>query len=271
MEADEIKICCALLYSNDWVRLLVGESLHPGGVELTRRTGELLALGEGRKLLDVACGPGTSAICLAETFGCDVTGVDFSKQSIAAAEHAAEARGVSNRARFLLGDAEHLPLPDTSFDAVICECSLCTFPDKPAAVREIFRVLRPGGRFGLSDLVRTGPIPPELQSLSAWVACIADARPLAEHRSLLDECGFQVELAERHDELLETMVDSIRRRLVAAQLASGLGKLELPGLDLDSAAVMARSAAGAVKDGRLGYALVIATKPSTPESTTACT
>lgn len=261
--ADEIKNCCAVLYSNDLVRLLVGESLHPGGLELTQRTGELLALGPGRKLLDVACGPGTSAIWLAREFGCEVTGVDYAKRSIAAADHAATASGVSDRARFLLGDAERLPLPDASFDAVMCECSLCTFPDKPAAVREIFRVLAPGGRFALSDLVRTGPVPRELQGLFAWVACIADAWPVEEYISLLEECAFEVELVERHDALLGTLVDGLRRRLVGAQLASGLGKLELPGIDLESASAIARSAADAIQDGRLGYTLVIATKAST--------
>jgi arsenite methyltransferase len=263
IRADEIKNCCALLYSNDLVRLLVGESLHPGGLELTRRTGELLALSPGRKLLDVACGPGASAIWLAREFGCEVRGVDYAKRGVAAARHAATATGLSERARFLVGDAERLPLPDSSFDAVICECSFCTFPDKPVAVREIFRVLAPGGRFALSDLVRTGPIPAELQGLFAWVACIADAWPVEEYRSLLEECAFEVELVERHDALLGTLVDGIRRRLVGAQLASGLGKLELPGLDLAAAAALARSAADAIEDGRLGYALVVATKPST--------
>ena len=263
VEARELKACCAQLYSNEWVRTLVGESLHPGGLELTRRLGHLLGLGPGRTLLDVACGPGTSAIWLARELDCKVMGVDYAQRSIAAARHSAAASGVSTLVWFLRGDAEHLPLPDSSFDAVICECSFCTFPDKPAAAREIFRVLRPGGRLGLADLVRSGPLPAELESLLGWVACIADARPIAEYRSTLEDSGFVVELVEGHDTALVTLVDGIRRRLVGAQLGSGLGKLDLPGIDFPAATSMARSAARAIEERCLGYALLVATKPTT--------
>ncbi|TAN31717.1 class I SAM-dependent methyltransferase [bacterium] len=262
VEARELKACCAQLYSNDWVRTLAGESLHPGGLELTRRLGRLLGLGPGRALLDVACGYGSSALWLAGELDCEVTGVDYAQPSIATARREAAASAVPARARFLSADAEHLPLSDSSFDAVICECSFCTFPDKLAAAREIFRVLRPGGRFGLADLVRSGPLPAELVGLLGWVACIADARPVAEYRSTLEACGFVVELVEHHDTALATLVDGIRRRLVGAQLASTLGKLDLPGIDLAAATSLARGAARAIEDRRLGYALLLAAKPA---------
>jgi hypothetical protein len=86
---------------------------------------------------------------------------------------------------------------------------------------------------------------------------------MEDYRSLLEESNFKLELVERHDALLRTLVDNIRRRLVGAQLASGLGGLELLGIDLDSAAALARSAADAVRDGRLGYLLMVATKAPT--------
>ena len=260
-DAIGIKTCCARLYSNDWVRLLVGESLHPGGLELTRRLGDLLGLVSGSELLDVACGSGTSAFHLAHEFGCRVTGLDYGEDSVAAARKAAELRGLSARARFLTGDAERLPLPAASFGAVICECAFCTFPDKPAAAREVFRVLRPGGRFGLADLVRSGPLPADLEGLLAWAACVADARPVDDYRATLEGCGFEVDMVEFHDQALSTLVDDIRRRLVGAQLASGLGKLELPRIDLAKASALARSAARAIEDHRLGYILLVATKP----------
>ena len=261
--ASELKACCAQLYSNDWVRTLVGESLHPGGLELTRRLGHLLGLGPGRTLLDVACGRGTSAIWLARELDCEVTGVDYAKQNTDSARSAAALSRVSAQTRFMPGDAEHLPLPDSSFDAAICECSFCTFPDKPAAAREMFRVLHPGGRLGLADLVRSGPLPAELESLLGWVACIADARPVAEYRSTLEDCGFVVEQVEVHDDALATLVDGIRRRLVGAQLASGLGKMNLPGIDLATATSLARTAARAIEDRCLSYVLLLATKPTT--------
>lgn len=258
--ATELKACCAQLYSNDWVKILVGESLHPGGLELTRHLGHLLGLGHGRTLLDVACGPGTSAIWLARELGCEVTGVDYGVGNIASAAQAAANAGLSARVRFLPADSENLPFADCSFDAVICECSFCTFPDKPLAAREIFRVLRPGGRFGMTDVVRSGPLPTELDSLLAWSACITDARPVEEYCSILETCGFEVDLVECHDAALVELVDRVRRRLVGAQLASGLGKLDLPGIDLTAAASLARSAMRAIVGGRLGYALLLAVK-----------
>ncbi len=83
-----------------------------------------------------------------------------------------------------------LTFEDASFDAVICECAFCTFPDKERAAAEFARVLRPGGRVGLSDLTRTGPLPDELEGLLAWVACIADARPVEEYAHFLTAAGI---------------------------------------------------------------------------------
>ncbi|MGC8474701.1 MAG: SAM-dependent methyltransferase, partial [Candidatus Dormibacteria bacterium] len=71
-----LKSCCANLYSSEAVRLLVGESFHPGGIELTRRLADLLDLRPGDEVLDIASGPGTSAIELASSLGCSVTGVE---------------------------------------------------------------------------------------------------------------------------------------------------------------------------------------------------
>lgn len=262
VEARQLKACCSQLYTSDWPRLLIGDALHPGGLELTRRLGGLLGIGRDRTLLDVACGSGTSAVYLARELGCSVTGVDYAESNIASARQAAATAGLTARARFLSADSEHLPFADSSFDAVICECSFCTFPDKPLAAREIFRVLCPGGRFGMTDVVRSGPLPAELDSLLAWSACIADAQPAEGYRSILESCGFEVEMVERHDAALGGLVDRVRRRLVGAQLASGLGKLDLPWIDLITATSLARSAVRAIEDGRLGYALLVAAKPS---------
>jgi arsenite methyltransferase len=124
-------------------------------------------LGPRFQLLDVAAGRSTSAIHLAQRFGCSVVGVDYGDATVAAA-HAATARaGLGDRVQFVTGDAERLPCADGAFDAVICECAFCTFPDKQAAATEFARVLRSGGRVGLSDLTRTGPLPPDLQGLLA--------------------------------------------------------------------------------------------------------
>jgi len=98
---------------------------------------------------------GASAIHLAREFGCEVVGIDYGASNAAAAGRLARAAGLEGRVAFAAGDAERLPFGDSRFDAVICECAFCTFPDKPAAAAELARALRPGGVVGLADLVRT--------------------------------------------------------------------------------------------------------------------
>jgi len=80
-----------------------------------------------------------------EEFGCEVFGIDYGDQSVAAARSLAQSEHIDARVQFERGDAETLPFPDGSFDAVICECAFCTFPNKAASAREFFRVLRREG------------------------------------------------------------------------------------------------------------------------------
>lgn len=255
--AEELKSCCAALYEKDWVRLLLGDSYHPGGLALTERLGQLLELRPGMRVLDVAAGRGTSALHLAQTFGCEVVGTDLSAEMVRlATERAAEA-GLSGLVSFRQGDAERLPFEAAAFDTVLCECAFCTFPDKPTAAQEFVRVLRPEGHVGLSDLTRESRLPAELESLLAWVACIADARPLEEYADHLRTAGCDRLKTEPHHEALAQMLKDIRGRLITAQVLVALKKIELPGVDLAQAQSIARSAEQAIVDGKLGYALIV--------------
>ncbi len=254
----ELKFCCAAVYQSEWARLLLGESFHPGGLALTRRIGELLDLRPSDRVLDVASGLGTSAIFLAQEFGCTVAGVDYGPESVAQANEAARAAGLAGQVHFEQGDAERLHFPDGSFDAVICECAFCTFPHKAVAAAEFYRVLGNNGRIALSDLTRNGPLPPELESLIAWIACIADAQPLARYQALLQAAGFHLTGAERHNKALADLVRSVQGKLLAAELMVKLGKLDLPEADFAQAKKMAKSAATAVRQGKLGYVVVTA-------------
>jgi ubiquinone/menaquinone biosynthesis C-methylase UbiE len=257
---ENIKQCCARLYESDIARLLLGESFHPGGLALTERLGILLRLNPKSKVLDVASGKGTSAIYLAERFGCEVVGIDYSEQSVKQAAEAAAAKGLGARVRFEQADAERLPAADGSFDAVICECAFCTFPDKPSAAREFARVLRQGGGVGLSDLTRAKDLPKELDGLLAWVACIADAQPLESYAAYLSGAGLRVSQTEAHDKALTEMVHQVRMKLLGVEIMTGLKKIELPDLDLAAAKTMARCALEAIKQGKLGYAIVCGVK-----------
>jgi ubiquinone/menaquinone biosynthesis C-methylase UbiE len=260
-EAAELKSCCAAVYQSDWARLLLGESFHPGGLALTERLGQLLGLGPGQRVLDVAAGKGASAIFLAQRFGCEIVGVEYGTDAVRQATAAAEAAALSDLVHFQQGDAEHLPFMGAQFDAVVCECAFCTFPDKPAAAAEFARVLRPGGKVGLSDLTRNGAAPEALQGLLAWVAYLGDARPTEEYVDYLTSAGLTVDRVEPHDDALSELVRDIRAKLLGAELLVRLRQIDLPGADLGQAKALARAAADAVKAGQFGYAIVKATKP----------
>ena len=260
-EGAQLKAGCAAAYESEFARVLLGGSLHPGGTALTARLGELLDLRPGQRVLDVAAGSGESAIFIAKRFGCEMCGVDFGADQVATASQRAAAADVAGRVRFERGDAEQLPFTAESFDAAVCECAFCTFPDKRTAAREFARVLKSGGRLGLSDLTRSGPLPPELEGLLAWISCIADARPVSEYVCYLEEAGFTAVSVESHDQALAQMVREIQGKLLSAELMVKLKKLELPGADFEQAKRLARAAAEAVRCGLLGYSLLTATAP----------
>jgi len=259
----ELKTCCATLYASDWARLLLGDSFHPGGLALTERLGTLLGLAPGQRVLDVAAGRGTSAIFLAQRFGCAVVGVEYGGTAVAEANALAAEAELADRVRFEQGDAEQIPFAAGAFDAVICECAFCTFPDKRAAAAEFARVLRRGGRAGLSDLTLTGALPKELNGLLAWIACIGDARPLDEYVAYLAGASFSVDLVEPHDDALVELVRVVRTRLLGAELLVKLKQLDLPGANFEHAKALAHHAAEAVRRGTFGYALVVASKAAT--------
>ncbi len=259
--AGELKSCCATLYESDLARMLLGDSFHPGGLRLTRRLGENLGLRPGMRVLDVASGKGESAIFLAETFGCEVVGIDFGPENVRQSSVRAAQSPAASLIRICQGDAEKIDFPALSFDAVICECAFCTFPDKAQAAAEFVRVLKPGGQVGLSDLTRAATLPPELTGLLAWVACIADARPVAEYAGYLESAGLVNVAMEPHDEALAEMVRDIQGKLLGVEIMSKLKKIDLGGVDFTQAKSMARAASDAVRARTLGYAILTGRTP----------
>lgn len=256
-----IKDCCAIAYQSEVAQWLMGESFHPGGLDLTGWLGGQLNLDRGVRVLDVASGRGASALHFCEHFGCRVVGVDMSRANVEAAQSGARARNLEHLATFEFADAEQLPFDDEAFDAVICECAFCLFPDKSKAAREMARVLRPGGRFGMSDVIRNGILPSALDVLGARVACLADARPLQDYVASLEAAGLApVRVVDRSEALAE-LADHIRQRLFAAEVLVGLKKLAWPNFDFEEANKIARHASAAIADGQLGYVAIVASKP----------
>lgn len=258
-DPEAVKACCATAYGIDLVALLLGDSYHPGGADLTRRLANALDLRPGERVLDVACGIGSTALLLAAERGVDVTGVDLGGPQVARARHRAADADLDGRARFQVGDAERLPVDDASFDAAVCECALCTFPHKDTAAAELARAVRSGGRVGITDVwLEPTRLDPELSGLAGRVACLADARPINEIRTLVERAGLVVSRIERHNHALLDTIERVTARLRAARL------LDLPALrpfNLMRGIELAHRAADAVERSDAGYMLLTATKP----------
>lgn len=256
--SDSVVQCCADFYASDYTRLLLGDALHPGGLALTERMGELLGLSGRTRALDVAAGSGASAALLADRFGCTVVAVDFGERNLYLAKDRVRSPGVKGRVRFVRGDAARLPFPDGAFDVVICECGYSTFFDRETAAAEFRRVLAPGGKLGFSDVTQSGPLPTELQSVLARVACLADACSADDYVAQLERAGFHVDRIEEEDPALEEVIRAVKMKLLSAELLAALGQLPALGADLKAAKALAQRAHEAVRARELGYVLMIA-------------
>jgi SAM-dependent methyltransferase len=252
------KACCAAVYQHPGVHWLLGGELHPGGEATTRRSLELLGVGPGDRLLDVASGAGDSALLAAAELGCAVAGLEYGPVAVATANAAAEAAGLGATARFHRGDAEALPFADGEFDALLCECALCTFPDKPRAVNEMRRVLRPGGRLVISDVVvDRSRLPAELDGALATIACVGAALSRRGYEDLLAGARLHVIASESRDEDAAALAERVHDRLRGMRVM-GVDAWSGSPLELDRAIELAETARAAIRDGALGYAIVAA-------------
>lgn len=152
----------------------------------------LAALHPGETLLDLGAGGGIDVLLSAQRVGPTgfAYGVDMTDEMLVLAERNKAEAGVEN-VQFLKGEIENIPLPDNAVDVVISNCVINLASDKGEVLREAFRVLKPGGRFAVSDVVRQGELPQDLrQDMEAWVGCVAGALEESEYRRLLAEAGF---------------------------------------------------------------------------------
>jgi arsenite methyltransferase len=152
----------------------------------------LAELQPGETVLDLGSGGGIDVLLSARRVGPTgfAYGLDMTDEMLALAEHNRQAAGVEN-VRFLKGHIEQIPLPDNSVDVVISNCVINLSAEKASVLREAFRVLKPGGRFAVSDVVVQGQLPAAVRrDMELWAGCVAGALEEATYRQLLAEAGF---------------------------------------------------------------------------------
>ena len=209
----------------------------------------LAELHEGEVVLDLGSGGGIDVLLSAARVGPTgkAYGLDMTDEMLALARKNAEAAGAAN-VEFLKGEIENIPLPDNSVDVIISNCVINLSADKGKVLKEAFRVLKPGGRFAVSDVVVRGEVPAEVRrSMELWVGCLAGALEEAEFKALLADAGFA------KADIEPTRVYKVEDARVF---------LEEAGLDVDALTQHI--------DGRFMAAFVRATKPATQPNGSAC-
>ena len=250
------KACYANLYQSDMAKLIMGDSLHPGGLGLTNKLGRLMGLERGDLVADLASAHGVSA----QVFRCSIVGVEFGAEAV---RQAHETSAGSGNAHFVRDDAESLPLRSGVFDAAVCECSMSLFMDNARAVSETARLLRPGGKFSLSDVtVQPGSLPEDLTGDLDQVLCMTDALTADGYVELLEQGGFTVtERLDASDEIIK-ILDEVESKLagfLAIQRAVGQPAGDAP---LDRAPELIAKVRDMVGPGDLGYWLFVGEKNS---------
>jgi arsenite methyltransferase len=160
----------------------------------------LARLEPGQVVLDLGSGAGLDVLLSARRVspGGHAYGVDMTDEMLALANANKEKADVTN-ATFLKGTIENVPLPDASVDVLISNCVINLAEDKAAVIKEAFRVLKPGGRLAVADMVELEPLAPEVKkSLDQWAGCISGTIPIGDYRAAIVDAGFETPEFEIH-------------------------------------------------------------------------
>jgi arsenite methyltransferase len=207
----------------------------------------LAQLSPGEVVLDLGSGGGIDVLLSARRVGPTgkAYGLDMTDEMLALANENKRKSGMQN-VEFLKGEIENIPLPENSVDVIISNCVINLSADKDKVLREAFRVLKPGGRFAVSDVVTRGEINPQIrQSILLWVGCVAGALDESEYRGKLAAAGFE-------------QIDIEPTRIHKTEEARAI--LSAEGIDVDAIA--------AEVDGKLMSAFIRGVKPRNTD--TAC-
>ena len=206
----------------------------------------LASLREGETVVDLGSGAGFDAFLAATAVGDSgrVIGVDMTPEMISKARENA-AKGGCRNVEFRLGEIEHLPVADNSVDIIISNCVINLSPEKPQVFAEAYRVLRPGGRLAVSDIVLLKPLPPALaNSVAAYVGCLAGASLKEDYLAMLRQAGFtQVEVVGESSFNIGDMANDPMVAAILEEARLGVDEAREAGRSVVSLKVIAHKAA----------------------------
>ncbi len=224
---------------------------------MTKRLADKIGMSSTDIVLDAACGLGESVRYLEAEYGCSAFGMDLSRGLV----HGTRSLRQRGNAGFLIGDGEQLPIRDNAFTAVISECSMCLMPRFDDGLSEVLRILKPGGRIGITDITIDGEIPSDLQDVLTRFLCISHSISWAGYPEALLAQGFRnVEVTDETRSLGE-LLEVIRKRLLVAELLTAIGKLSVRKEQLDRGKRLVSLAKIAVERKNLKYAMLTGQKP----------
>jgi SAM-dependent methyltransferase len=220
--------CCCGASKAEEISSMIGYSMEelkavPEGANLGLGCGNPVALAslrEGETVLDLGSGAGLDSFLAANAVGETgrVIGVDMTHEMLEKARENARKGGYDN-VEFRLGEIENLPVADASTDAIISNCVINLSPDKARVFREAFRVLKPGGRLMVSDIVLEGELPQQVrESAAAYVGCVSGAVLREEYFRLIREAGFEEIEVESAEYPLKMMFDDDTAQATMADL-----------------------------------------------------
>lgn len=187
--------------------------IHPGGIKATQQLATLLNINRGTKIIDIACGKGTTAFYVAEKYDCNVVGIDISEELIEEANYLNKKKGFENKVSFQLGDAMQLPFSDGEFDIALSQAMLVLVEDKIKTIKEAHRIIKKGGRAGWLELSWRKEIDQDFLDKVSNVLCAYCMTNVSTYdgwKNIFEHAGINNILISKGDDVNSTFLDTLR-------------------------------------------------------------
>ena len=194
-----------------FVDKVLGDVFHPGGLKLTRELAELAKIEKDTDVLVLACGEGDSPIFLAKECGAKVYAVDLAPEKIKEGTKKARKLRLLKRVFFKNASVYDLPFLEDMFDVVLCEMTICLFPDKEKALREAYRVLRPHGSVVFSGVI-IHDIPQKTEVKFRELTCLFSSPSIPDYIKLFEKAGFKDVRGIDRSEIAEEQYDDLKKK-----------------------------------------------------------